>query len=104
MKDTSDIGLMQNVFSTVKIMSKDLQLALLKGELDWEDEKIQLFIPIALKFTDFEWLKLIAEHNCIKEDELIIKNFLDMVESLKDFNLETLHREATQNMEMNNDE
>ena len=42
MKDTSDLGLMQNVFSTVKIMSKDLQLALLKGELDWEDKKIQL--------------------------------------------------------------
>ena len=86
--EVSDI---QAAFSTSQIMSKDLQLRLLKEELDWEDDIVQLFIPIVLKFTDFDWLKLIAEHNCIKEDEIIIKNFLDMVESLRDINEQTLH-------------
>ena len=86
--DVSDI---QAAFSTTQIMSKDLQLRLLKEEVEWDDEIVQFFIPIVLKFTDFDWLKLIAEHNCIKEDEIIIKNFLDMVESLRDINEQTLH-------------
>ena len=86
--DVSDI---QAAFSTSQIMSKDLQLRLLKEEVEWEDEVVQFFIPIVLKFTDFDWLKLIAEHNCIKEDEIIIKNFLEMVESLRDINEHALH-------------
>ena len=91
MKQTETLPDIQAAFSTAKIMSQELQLKLLKGEIDWEDERVQFFIPIALKFTDFEWLKLIAEHNCIEEDEAIIKNFLDYVESLMEINSRTLH-------------
>ena len=80
------IQFMENQLHEQEAQSKDIQLKLLKGELEWEDEKVQFFIPVALRFTDFEWLKLIAEHNCIEEDEKIIKNFLDMAESIMEIN------------------
>ena len=82
----NEIDIIEAILSSVEIQSKELQLALLKGEIKWEEEAIQYFLPIVLEFTNFDWLKLIAENCCIKEDEIVIKNFLDMVESIKKVN------------------
>jgi len=86
------IGLlyMEKAIQEGEAISKDLQLKLIKNELQWEDDKVQFFIPVILSRTDFDWLKLIAEHHCIEEDEKIIKNFLDMCESLRDVNSNAL--------------
>ena len=62
------------------------RLALESGAVEWEDERIQFFIPIILHFTNFDWLKLIAKHNLVKEDEIVVNNFLDMVQSLMKIN------------------
>lgn len=70
----------------VEMMSKEIQLKLLKGELEWEDEMVQFFIPVALFFTNFDWLKLLAEHNLVEEDEKVVKNFLEMVQALMKIN------------------
>ena len=89
---------MENHLKEKEVISKDLQLKLLKGEVQWEDEKIQFFIPVALSFTDFDWLRLLAEYNCIEEDEMIIKNFLDMAESIKDLNSNQLQDSVVEKM------
>lgn len=77
---------MDEEYHEMQLISKQIQIDLLKGNRKWEDEEVQFFIPVALSFTDFDWLKLIAEHNCIKEDEEIVLNFLKQVESLKEVN------------------
>ena len=74
----------------LKFISKSIQLDLAKGELKWEDDIVQFFIPVVCYGTDFDWLKLIAENNLIEEDEKIVKNFLDMVKSLADVNAKRL--------------
>ena len=94
MEDLKGVLFMEKTLKDKDLISKTLQLKLAKGEAQWEDEDIQFFIPVALSFTDFDWLKLIAEHNLISEDELIVKNFLDMCESLKDVNSKTLQDSA----------
>ena len=77
---------MMEEYDEMQLIYKDLQLELLKGNLNWEDDKIQFFLPVALHFTDFDWLKLIAENTLVEEDEKIVKNFLSMAESLKEIN------------------
>lgn len=74
------------LFKDMEMISKAIQLDLLKGELKWEDDVVQFFIPVALNFTDFDWLGLIAENNLIEEDAAIVKNFLAMAKSLKEVN------------------
>ena len=74
----------------MEIFSKQIQLDLAKGELKWEDDTVQFFIPVALALTDFDWLNLIAEHNLIEEDCKIVKNFLAMASALAKFNGERL--------------
>lgn len=75
----------------VELLSKQIQLDLVKGEVHWEDDIVQFFIPVILGLTDFKWLHLIAEHNLIEEDCKIVKNYLSMVEALSGINTEQLH-------------
>ena len=74
----------------LRYMSKALMYDMEKGELSYNDEKIQFFLPVVLYFTDFDWLKVIAENTLIEEDEMIVKNFLDMVKTIIDTNSEQL--------------
>lgn len=76
----------EKLFSDVEAISKGLQLELLKGNIEWESSEVQFFIPVALCFTNFDWLELIAENNLIEEDAVIVKNFLAMAKSLKEIN------------------
>lgn len=82
------------MFSDIKSISKTLQLELLKGNIKWEDDEIQFFIPAVLIFTDFDWLELIAEYNLVEEDEIVVKNYLAMVKSLIDINGDRLSEEV----------
>ena len=82
----------------MKFISSHIKYELSQGRLDWEDERVQLFIPVALVFTDFDWLKLLAEHICIEEDEIIIKNFLEKIEALANVNENRLDNEIKKMM------
>ena len=82
-------------FQEQQLISAKIQFDLSKGELNWEDSTVQYFIPVVLYHTDFDWLRLIAEHELIEEDEKIVKNFLDMVETLKEVNSQALHKSVT---------
>ena len=82
---------LESNLTELKFMSKAIQLDLLQGKLEWEDNRVQYFIPAALYFTDFDWLKLIAEHNLIEEDSKIVINFLEQVEALSDVNSQRLN-------------
>ena len=77
-------------YMEAQMISKEILLKLEKGELNWSDEYVQFFIPIALYFTDFDWLKLMAEHNLIEEDCKIVNNFLDMVQTIMQVNTQQL--------------
>jgi hypothetical protein len=66
--------------------------ALANGDLEWEDETIQYFLPVILHFTNFDWLRLIAENNLVEEDEKVVKDFLDMVQALLKVNTEQLEQ------------
>lgn len=70
----------------VEVRGEVLKEALENGELEWDNETVQFFIPVVLHFTNFDWLRLIAENNLVKEDEIVVKNFLDMVQSLMEIN------------------
>lgn len=82
----------EETYHELQLMSKQFQLDLAKGDLNWEDETIQFFLPVILYHTDFEWLKLIAENTLVEEDEEIVKNFLNMVESLVKVNTAQLNQ------------
>ena len=71
-------------------MSKSIMYDILKGELSWEDEKVQFFLPLAFAFTNYDWLKYVAENILIEEDCEIVKNFLDHVQSICKVNEESL--------------
>ena len=74
----------------VEMQGEMFKKALEKGILQWEDETIQFFLPLILHFTNFDWLRLIAENNLVKEDEIVVTNFLDMVQSLIQINEQQL--------------
>ena len=82
---------MEDSIGEMKYLSKCIQLDLAKGNLQWEDERVQFFIPVALYFTEFDWLHLIAENNLIEEDCQVVKNFLNMVEGLTKVNQQQLN-------------
>lgn len=84
---------MDQEYSEMQLMSKQIQLDLAKGKLNWDDNEVQFFIPAALFFTDFDWLELIAENTLVEEDGKVVKNFLAMVKSLKEVNSANLHQE-----------
>lgn len=83
---------MENEFQELQFFSKEIQLKLAKGELTWESEEVQFFIPAVLCLTDFDWLNIIAENILIEEDEIIVKNFLDQVQGLMQVNSENLNK------------
>lgn len=70
------------VDTTGKALLYDIE----KGNKSYDDEEVQFFIPAALYFCNFEWLKLIAENILIEEDKVIVENFLDKVELLAENN------------------
>lgn len=85
----------EDLFKDMSVISKGIQLELLKGKIEWEDDAVQFFIPVALNFTNFDWLELIAENNLIEEDAVIVKNFLAMAKSLKEVNSGRLNDEIS---------
>ena len=74
--------------------------ALKDGDLDWEDEQIQFFLPVILHFTNFDWLQLIAENNLVEEDEKVVKDFLDMVQALIKVNAEQLEQSVQKKVKL----
>ena len=81
---------MTEEYNEAQLISKDIQIKLLKGELDYDDEIVQFFIPLALHFTDFDWLNIIAENTLIDEDAKVVKNFLSQTKALKEVNMRLL--------------
>lgn len=88
----------EKMLTTLELCSKTLQLKMLNGDASWDDQEVQFFIPVVLYFTNFEWLRLIAENHLIEEDEKIVKNFLSFCESLRDVNNQQMHNEAMKKM------
>ena len=82
----------------VQLMSKQIQLDLAKGELKWEDETTQFFIPVVLFHTNWEWLELIAENTLIEEDAEIVKYFLAQEQSLTEVNVGLLTEAVKENL------
>lgn len=76
----------------VKLMSKEYQLALAKGEVDWENEEIQFFLPVVLFHTNWDWLEIVAENILIEEDFKVVKNFLEQSKSLTEVNTGLLNQ------------
>lgn len=74
----------------VNVQGEIFKIALEKGDLKWDDEIIQFFLPLILYFTNFDWLKLVAENTLVEEDEIVVKNFLEMTESLIKINEDNL--------------
>ena len=81
-------------FLELEFMSKAMQFDLEKGELNYDDEAVQYFLPVVLHFTNFDWLKIVAENTLTEEDEKIVRNFLDMVKALIEVNAEHLTKEV----------
>ncbi len=65
----------------IREFGDELKKEIESNNLKWNDEAVQSFLPIALNYTDFEWLELIAKKEK-NEDYQIIKEFLDHVQHL----------------------
>lgn len=74
-----------------KIIGENILLKIKTGDLSWDSEEVQMYLPVCLALVDFDWLRLIAENTSIAEDEVIIKNFLAKCESLLKVNSQALH-------------
>ena len=73
------------------LMSKELQLDLAKGDLSFEEETIQYFIPAVYAISDIDFLRIIAENILIEEDCKVVMGFLDKFESLANVNAQLLN-------------
>ena len=83
--------LMENMIEG-EIMAKAIMHDIEKGKLSFNDEKVQYFLPVVLYFTNYEWLKYVADNTLIEEDAKIVKNFLNMVETIVHTNSEQLEQ------------
>ena len=90
---------MEEDYAQMKLMSQAIQLQLLKGEVKWEDEVVQFFLPAVLYLTDFDWLNIIAENILVEEDEEIVKNFLAKAQSLIEVNSNSLNEAVSDKLE-----
>ena len=79
----------------VQLESKSIQLKLAKGEITYDSDEVQFFIPVIVTEQCLEWLNLIAENTLVAEDEEIVKNFLAKAHSIRDVNKEALHQRVT---------
>lgn len=80
----------------VRLESKDLQLKLVKGEIDYDNEEIQFFIPCIVTAECLEWLNIIAENKLAdeKSDLYYVKKFLQEVHDLREDNVSKLRETA----------
>lgn len=90
---------MEDSYNEMQLLSQSIQLQLIKGELNWEDEIVQFFLPAVMYFTDFDWLNIIAENTLVEEDEKIVKNFLAKVQSLIEINSNNLNEAVSDKLE-----
>lgn len=81
----------ENHLTETETISKSILYDIEKGNLKWEDEKVQYFLPIALYFSDWAWLELAAENILIEEDCKIVKEFLAKLQSMAEHNTESLN-------------
>ena len=93
------MGDMEEYYAQLQVMSQAIQLQLLKGEVKWEDEVVQFFLPAVLYLTDFDWLNIIAENILVEEDEEIVKNFLAKAQSLIEVNSNSLNEAVSDKLE-----
>lgn len=73
-------------------LSKSILYDLEKGELKWEDETVQYFLPAGLFWTNFDLLRVVAENTLVEEDNEIVQNFLSKVESICEVNQNNLEK------------
>ncbi len=81
-----------DVRTTSMLILSDLE----KGELNWEDERVQYFLPVGLFFADFDLLRVVAENILVEEDNEIVQNFLSKVESICEVNENNLHKSVSE--------
>ena len=93
------MGDMEEYYAQLQVMSQAIQLQLLKGEVKWEDEVVQFFLPAVLYLTDFDWLNIITENILVEEDEEIVKNFLAKAQSLIEVNSNSLNEAVSDKLE-----
>lgn len=91
--------MMEDSYSEMQLISQAIQLRLIKGELNWEDETVQFFLPAVFYFTDFDWLNIVAENTLVEEDEKVVKNFLAKVQSLIEINSNSLNEAVSDKLE-----
>ena len=72
-------------------LAKSILYDIMTGELSWEDEKVQLFLPIATYFTNWHWLELMAENILIEEDAKIVKKFIKEAKAIAKHNEDILN-------------
>lgn len=85
-KDVEDEA--AEMFANMEMVSQSLQFQLEHGTVDWNDDIVQLFIPVVLNFCNHDWLRLIAKHS-IYNDKLIF-DFIDYVQELQIVNARIL--------------
>ncbi len=81
-------------YTEMQMLSQFIKEQLKTGELKWGDEPVQFFLPVIIHFTEFDWLRLIAENALTQEDEVVVKNFLIMVEGLMEVNSQQLESQV----------
>ena len=81
-----------DMFASMEMASQSLQFQLEKGMIDWNDDAVQLFLPVILNFTDYDWLKLIAKHSIYNEKEVI--SFIEYVKQLHIANARALENKV----------
>ena len=89
---------MKETYDEVQLVSKDLQLKLEKGEIEYSDDVVQFFLPSIFNLTEFEWLDIVAKNTLIEEDYKIVSNYLSMVKILTDINAQILEQSVMEKL------
>lgn len=76
----------EQVYAESRYLAKSILFDIEKGNLSWDDDIVQYFIPLPVSFIDWDWLNLIAKNTLIDEDYEIVKNFFDKVKAIAEHN------------------
>ena len=60
------------------------------GKVDYNDEEVQLFLPVTLSLIDFDWLRIIAENTVPAKDCMVFDEVLTKIEVISKQNAQQL--------------
>lgn len=75
-------------------IAKMLMFDVEHGKIEFDDDMIQMFIPIGLSFINWEWLDLVAKHTVPQKEYQVFHDTLMRVEAIRESTIDKYSMEG----------